>query len=150
MKGTTLIEVLVALAAAVVVITTITVLGVTSLNNVQFTNDQDKATKYAQEGIEMIRRIRNGNYLNFRTNIGLYCLASDQSTLGTPAASCSPNVEGKYIRSVQIQLNGGCGVNLMHTAVTVAWTDSKCTAGNYCHSSKLTSCFSTVNPISAP
>lgn len=151
MKGTTLIEVLVALAAAVVVITTVTVLGVSSLNNVQFTNDQHKATQYAQEGIEFVRGLRNSNYDAFKTYSGLYCFGSFQATLGTPTASCTTkNIDNKFIRSVLITQNGGCGLNLVHTAVTVVWTDSKCTSGNYCHESKLTSCFSTVNPISAP
>lgn len=150
MKGDTLIEVLVALSVAVVVISAITSLGVVSLNNAQFIRDQDQATKYASEGMEILRGIRNSDYIGFRSKSGTYCLGDDNA-LGAPVPSCSlPNLDTKYIRSVNIVQNGGCGANLVNTTVSVSWIDSKCASGVYCHSSKLASCFSTVPPVSGP
>jgi hypothetical protein len=150
MKGQTLIEVLIALATAVIVVSGITILAISSLNNVQFTRDQDLATKYAQEGMEVIRRIRNSSYITFRGYSGTYCLSKDQTTMGSAVGSCATqNVDSRYIRSVQVQQNG-CGVNLSRVTVSVAWTDTKCTTGVYCHNSQLTSCLSTVQPIVAP
>jgi len=154
MKGDTLIEVLIALAAAVVVISTITTLAIVTLNNAQFSRDQDQSTKYAQEGMEVIRGIRNNNYVGFRSYSGKYCLAEGDTSLGSPVAACNTvNVINKYIRFVTIAQNSGCGAvstNLTNIVITVLWTDGKCTGGAYCHSSKLTSCFSTVPPVSAP
>ena len=150
MKGTTLIEVLIALAAAVVVITAVTILSVSSLNNVQFVRNQDSATKYAQEGMEIVRSIRNGDYVGFRAYSGLYCLPLNDIALTTSGSCGTPNIEERFIRSVQIDQNAGCGVNLVRATVTVAWTDGKCSSGTYCHNSTLTSCLSTVNPIAAP
>lgn len=150
MRGDTLIEVLVALAIVVVAVSAITTLGITSLNNAKFVAGEEQATKYAQEGMETIRKIRNGNYSAFAGYAGSYCLAKDATTLGP---SCSaPNIDNIYIRSVQISQNDlvRCGNNLAHTIVRVAWTDGKCAAGAYCHSTEQSSCLSTVSPIQGP
>lgn len=151
MRGDTLIEVLVALTVAIVMISAITSLGIVSLNNTQFINDQDEAGKYAQQGMEVVRQIRNSSYTGFRTYRGTYCLRANATTL--TAGTCNlPNINGRYIRSVVIQQNAGCGggANIANVAVSVSWTDGKCQSGVYCHASKLTSCFSTVSPIPAP
>lgn len=152
MRGDTLIEVLIGLAVATVAISAITVLGTTSLNNAKFISDQDQASKYAQEGLETVRKIRNSNYTGFASTSGVYCLGKDIQTLGASGSSCTtPNIDGKFIRSVIIVQNGECrSASLAHTTVTVSWTDGKCSAGAYCHTSKLSSCFSTAPPIPAP
>lgn len=151
MKGQTLIEVLVALASAVFVITAITILGISSLSNAQFIKDQGQASQYAQAGMEFMRGLRDIDYIGFRNYSGTYCLAKAQTILGSVQGACStPNIDNRYIRSVQIQQNGGCGLNLTSVNVIVSWIDSKCASGVYCHSSKISSCFSTVQPISAP
>ena len=130
MKGETLIEVLIALSAAVIVITAVSVLTISSLSNTQFVRDQDQASKYAQEGIELLRGIRNSSYVGYRSYNGTYCLAKDDTTLGPAVAACqTPNIDGLFIRSVTITQNGGCGVNLASTVVTVSWTSSKCAGG---------------------
>ena len=149
MKGDTLVEVLVALAVATVVISALTSLGIVTINNVRYIKDEDQSTKYAQEGMETVRNIRDSNYLAFRNYDGRYCLGTDP-TLTNAVASCTiTNLEDHYIRSVQVTRNG-CGGNLSSVTVTVAWSDTKCLSGTYCHSSKISSCFSTVPPVNAP
>lgn len=144
-------EVLVALAVAVIVITAITLLSITSLSNTQTSKNQEQATKYAQEGMELMRKIRNSNYTAFGTYSGTYCLAKGQSTMGAQMGSCTtPNVDNRFIRSVQVQQNAGCGVNLARVVLIVSWNDTKCGTGSYCRKSELVSCFSTVNPIIGP
>lgn len=153
MKGETLIEVLIALSAAVVVITAVSYLSVSSLSNSQFVKDQTQAIKYAQEGLEIVRSIRNTDYLEFGTYEGMYCLGKDDNVLLSAVASCdTPNIDGEYIRSVtvtqdELPQNGGCGLNFAKVFVTVAWTSTKCSGGSYCHTSKLNSCFSTTPPV---
>lgn len=150
MKGETLIEVLIALTIAVVVITAIAVLSVSSLSNSQFIKNQEQAGKYAQEGMEIMRALRNNDYVDYGNYTGTYCLDKDHE-LGVSQSSCTTkNIDNVFIRSVTIQQDGGCGVNLAKTTVTVAWTDGKCASNTYCHKSILTSCFSTVQPIQAP
>ncbi|HSA84277.1 MAG TPA: hypothetical protein VLF20_05355 [Patescibacteria group bacterium] len=151
MKGETLIEVLIALSVAVIVITSVSFLSVSSLNNSAFVKDQNQASKYTQEGLEVARSIRNSNYTGFAAYTGTYCLAKDQTALGSAVASCQvPNIDDQYIRSVTITQNNGCGVNFANILVTVSWTSTKCSDGTYCHSSKLNSCFSTTSPVAGP
>lgn len=152
MRGEALIEVLIALTVAVVVISTVTIINISSSNNAKFVKDQSQASKYAQEGMEVMRSIRNNNYGNYKNYSGTYCLSKDQAILGSAVSSCqTANIDSQYIRFVQIQQNGGCGATLARTTVTVAWTSTKCSpSGSYCHSSELTSCFSTIPPIIGP
>lgn len=149
MRGDTLIEVLIAMAIAVVVVTSITTLGISSLNNAKFVASQDQATKYTQEGMEVVRRIRSNNYALYATYDGIYCLAKNSTTLSATACT-SPNIDNQYVRSVEIRPDDGCGTDLSHTVVRVSWTDGKCNSGTYCHTTELSSCLSTVPPIPEP
>ncbi len=145
-KGETLIEALAALALVAIVITAITTLITTSLSNATYNENQTLATKFAQQGIESVRQIRNANYVAFRSFNGLYCLGKGQSTLGTPQTACaSPNTDS-FIRSVTIEQSPGCATNVARVTVNVAFTDGKCTNNAYCHVQTHTSCLSTVNP----
>lgn len=150
MRGDTLIEVLIALAIAVVVISAITTLSISSLNNAQYVASQDQASKYAEEGMEIVRKIRNRNYAQYASYGGTYCLAKGATTLGSVANSCTVNIDNKYIRSVEIEQDGGCGTGLARTVVTVAWTDGKCNTETFCHTSRLSSCLSTISPVQGP
>lgn len=149
-RGQTLIEVLVALSILGVVITAVTIVITTSLANAQHGKNQYIATKYSQEGIEIIRKIRNNDYTGFKTYNGNYCLAKNASTLGTVQSSCStPNVD-IFIRSVIVEQSPGCGSNIAKATVRVTWTDGKCSANQYCHKSEQVSCLSTLQRVQAP
>lgn len=148
MKGQTLLEALLAISLVMLVLSGISVTIITSLNNAGYGKTQAIATQYAQEGMEIVRKIRNSNYTGFGNyNAGNYCLSEDSSILQA-SGNCSPNV-GSYVRSVFIE-QSGCGVNIAKATVTVAWTDGKCSSGSYCHNSQIISCFSKVNPVQAP
>ncbi len=151
MKGQTLIEILIALGIGGVIISAITVIITSGLNNAQFGKNQNLATNFAQEGLEVVRKIRNNNYDGFRTYSGTYCLGKNQTTLGSAVSSCSSLNVDAFIRSVHIQQNSGCSVNGARVTVTVSWTDGKCPTTNlYCHNSQLVSCLSSVNPVQGP
>ncbi len=145
-KGETLIEALAALALVAIVISAITTLITTSLSNATYNENQTLATKFAQQGIESVRQIRNANYVAFRTYNGLYCLGKGQSSLGPPQSACAAPNTDNFIRSVQIEQTPGCATNVARITVNVAFTDGKCTGNSYCHIQTHTSCLSTVNP----
>lgn len=149
-RGETLIEALGALALVAVVVTAVSSAVITALSNAQFNENQTQATKFAQQGLEAVRKIRNADYFAFRSYSGIYCLGKGQNSLGTPQSSCStPNTDG-FIRSVDIQQTPGCGTNITRVTVNVAFTDGKCNANVYCHVQSHSYCLSTVNPIQAP
>lgn len=150
MKGQTLLEALIALSAIALVISGISVTIVNSLNNAGYGKSQVVATQYAQEGLDVARRLRDGDYATFSGYSGSYCLGKSSNTLSA-LGTCqqTPNVDS-YIRIVSVEQNPGCGLNIRKVTVTVSWTDGKCAAGSYCHNSKLISCISTVNQLQAP
>lgn len=157
MKGQTMIEVLVALTTMVVIISAITLSVITALRNVEYSRTQNSATRYAQEGMEFIRFLRDSNYTQF-TNLTantLYCLDKGKNSLySTNAASCGDNVDF-FSRSIVLEKNSSYCVAITPPAPTpvplntsikvtviVSWTDSKCEASGRCHEAKLVSCLS--------
>ncbi len=150
--GQTLIEALIALAAAVLVISAIAITGVTSLSNVEFTKNQNLATEYSREGIEIVRQISRNNWKIFTTYTGVnYCLDKGSNTLTAMGPTgCGQNV-GTYVRQIIIeQASSSCSGNVKVTS-SVSWSDSKCTVGNvFCHKVNIESCLADTNPIKAP
>lgn len=148
MSGQTLIEVLTALGLIIVVSTALAGVVMTSMGNARFSKDQNLATQYAQEGMEVMRQIRDDSYVDFRNiTTATYCLNDGVAALPLPADCNNANVPGNFLRKVTIT-QGGCGVNVASVTVTVSWQDSKCPVGNtFCHAARLESCLSTVNPV---
>ncbi len=146
--GQTVIELLVALSAAVIIITGVTVTVISTLSNAQYSKNEVLATKYSQEGLEIVRQIRDSDYSTFSRLNGTFCLIKGATSLS--AGTCtSPNVDN-FIRSVQIQQNAGCSANGAKVIVTASWTDGKCQPGIFCNKVQQDSCLSTVNPVQAP
>ncbi len=159
MKGQTLVEIVVALGVVGVVMLAITVTVTTALSNVQYSKLQNQATQYAQQGMEIIRNMRDTNWANFNTfgtnSPGTnYCLADSCTTLGGAACSTAsvcdttPNIAisgtNVFIRQVKITKNSGnCTIgSATEINVTVKWTDGKCASGAYCHQANINSCLS--------
>lgn len=63
-KGQALLEILVALAIGVILVTAFVSLGAVSVRNSRFAKDQVDATKLAQEGVEAVITIRDQNANN--------------------------------------------------------------------------------------
>lgn len=144
LSGQTVVEVLVALGAAVVVVTAIAVVVISAVNNTEFSKSQNMATQYAQQGMEVLRQVRDSDYALFKTYDGTYCLDQDETTLGQAAVDCTaPNVDD-FIRKVVVDQSGcsnGASPKLAKATVTVSWTDGKCTSGSiYCHEVDLATC----------
>lgn len=175
-SGQTLIEVLVGLAAAVVVISAITVAVLSSLNNAEFSRDQNLATHYSQEGMEIIRNMRDKSILSVSATSlpdGVYCMAKTCTAITNIAGDtncgpragllCSQNVLN-FVREVTIRHNdstcNGNGPTSAPTPVTTAmkisvstyWGDIKCTSTTnpFCHSVMLTSCLSDFTVVPTP
>lgn len=147
-KGQTLIEALVALGAAVLVLSAITVAVISALNNTQYTKNQNQATQYAQQGIEVMRQISQSSWGYFSSlNKKNYCLADGSSTLvEAPAEGCGQNI-GIFVREVDVVQNDShsCSGNELITVI-VSWSDSKCDSSSpYCHNVKFNSCLSNQN-----
>jgi hypothetical protein len=173
--GQSLIEALIALAAAAVIVSAITVASITAINNSDYSKYQNLATHYAEQGLEILRQEAQSDwYKHFGVAIGTpgkdYCLAQDSIDLTGNPPACGKNIKNEkgtafFVRQVNLlavpyqapvppndftPCNGG-----VIAAVSVAWNDGKCTTdvnstNYYCHRVALNSCFTNVNGIPAP
>lgn len=168
-SGQTLLEVLIGLSAAVIVISAISLTTFSSLNNAEYSKNQSSATAYSQQGVEIMRNIRDRNYSFFKSLNGTYCLGKTCSTIDTsgngdrsqPASYCGVSPCGQnidtFVRQVLIT-NGSvseCGVDsnnnpITKVTTTTSWFDNKCTdrTNLYCHAVTISSCLSnyTIKP----
>lgn len=155
-KGQSLIEILLSLATIVVIITAITYAVISSLKNTEFGKDQNLSTSYAQQGLELVRNMRNNDYATFQSLSGLYCLAKKCTTLsanpGDPCGiagslGCGQNVD-TYVRQITVEQNSGtCNSAGAKVLVTVSWTDTECNKAPsvFCHNVSLLSCLTNIN-----
>ena len=139
--GQTIIEAMVALAAILITLAAISVVITTSLSNTRFIRDQSLASRYAQEGMEYMRYLRNIDASSFEARQGIYCMGKDNMLIvGTcPVA----NIDNAYKRETEftqnsvVECNGGTKV-----VVSAYWASGKCSdSDRFCHKSQLISCF---------
>ncbi len=128
-SGQTLLEVLVALSAVLIILTAVTSIVISSLSQSVSSKDYSGATQYAQEGLVSIEQQEH-------LGTGMYCLAADgSSTVGT----CPESQLEKYRREAVID-QSACGDMLKKITVIVSWTDSTCKTAPYCRTVELSSC----------
>ncbi|MBI2031000.1 MAG: hypothetical protein HYT08_00055 [Candidatus Levybacteria bacterium] len=157
-EGQSLVEAVIAMTAAIIVVSSIVAAIVLSLNNAQYSKYQNLATQYAQEGIEIVKKISVADWNSFSSGVDVnYCLP-EGSLAPTPGITCSANVYQVgnpptpiFRRSVKIEHNfGTCNPGSRITS-KVSWSDSKCTSGDiYCHSVELNTCVTRSQNISTP
>lgn len=150
-KGQTLIEALVALGIASVIIGAIAMAVITGMNNTTFSKNQNLATGFAQQGMDILHQQSQSDWTAFDSiPTNTYCLNQDSTTL---VADCTVvNINTFFLRKVKIDPPGlGCATGKKVT-VTVSWGDGKCTsaANPFCHNVTLDSCFADINTSTSP
>lgn len=160
-SGQTLIEVLLAFSASILVLSAIIVGITTSLSNTQFTKNQNLANSYAKEGMAIVRKIKDSGWAQFSSYTQpTYCLNQNSVTLTEPvlpAITCGQNVAGIFSREVKFEhssnsciadpaCTGPACIKGSKATITVAWSDNKCPVGNpFCHKVELITCFSNID-----
>lgn len=178
--GQTLIEVLLALAMAVVIVVAIVSVVIIALDNAQFSKNHNLANAYAQEGMEVLREIRDRSWTEFS---GLFptqhrCLAQNSKTV---VSRVGPNCVGEgdifaggthFIRYISLVGNPPpprCRPagppppppdRTREATVEVRWSDGKCpacapgpncpTGNEFCHQARLVSCFARPPVLQTP
>lgn len=155
-KGQTIIEILVALAILVILLTVVTTAVVSSLSNAQISKRRNQASIFAQQGIEMTRQLRNSGWSTFNSFSGTYCFASTCTLVtqgggscGVKGGSCGQNVD-VFSREVTFErLSNRCnagGSNGTRVMVKVAWVDGSCLSNSdFCKNVTVESCFNNIN-----
>lgn len=161
-KGQTLLEVLLAFGVSLLVLGA-AIFGVTvSLNNTQYTKNQNLANSYAQEGMAVVKQIRDSSWDTFRNSYAsntAYCLGpnlTDMKELTLPSTNCwtqSPvPAGGVFSREVKFEHNSSsCDAIGSKVVVKVSWADSKCPVGTpLCHKVELITCFANIDQKPTP
>lgn len=172
-NGQTLIEVLIALGAAITIIVAISTVVVSALNNAQFSRNQVLAIQHAQEGVEFMRKLRDSDWNTF-TSYGcsgdgcstpvVYCYNQNATSLVLRSGTCGENVDTFFVREIEVEKNAGncqpsnppvptptlAPTRGTKITSTVSWRDSRCTSGGYCHSTQQVTCLTNYTVIPAP
>ncbi len=154
-KGQTLLEITVALGAILITLAAIAVVVTASVNNSVFIKNQTQSGKYAQQGMEYVRYLRNNNPSTYLGLSGTYCFDDGNifRSITNPTNPCDitkVNLAGAFIRTAVFDTGAECG-SANRVTVNVSWSSGKCQGANrFCHKSSLVSCFSDqTNPVPA-
>lgn len=163
--GQGLVEVLVALGISAIILSAIGMAVISSLRNTQYSQNQNLATQFASQGIEVVRHIRDSASSLSTFDKIYYCLSQNSTVLDDrpPSGVCDPNIDPRnidpsvgniysFIRSVDIYPSAN-PLNLCPTptpstnsayyaVVSVSWWDNACATSEFCHKVSLNSCFS--------
>lgn len=163
-QGQALLELTIATGLALMVVTALTITTIIGLRNSQFAQNQLQATKLAQEGLEIVRTIRDRDYTvcleidnvykwsdlrnkNFSTprslviekNVSSCPLGAGINTSPLWLKSTpTPEIIGNFKREIFIQGNSSLNKNIQITS-RVSWTDFSGT-----HKSELVTKLSTI------
>lgn len=158
-KGQTIIEAVIALASILLTLTAISIAIGTSLNNSEFLKNQSLASKYAQQGMEQVRYLKNSSPQSFDSYIGVQCMGEDKVLVpgGCNPANQGAIIDNLYKREIEfVHGSSECGTKPttapssppesgIQVKVSVYWSSSKCGSSNtFCHQSQLVSCFSSA------
>ncbi len=157
-KGQGLIEAIIALSAAVLIISALAMVVLNAVSNSDYTRIQNQATAYAQEQLEALKDMSKNDWNSFNAYDGTYCPDASLS-LGTRiSGNClTRNIGNIYVKQVDIThpLAGStpCGSSATGILIEVAvsWNDGRCnSATDYCHKVELNSCAESINSIPTP
>lgn len=172
--GQTLVEVLLALGIAVIIITAIISVVIIALSNASFSKNQNLANAFAQEGLEVVRAIRDRSWTDFDDLRRSNCLEQNSRTLvERQGANCAGegdiSVGGtQFIREVIVnRRDRQCRpppprprIENHRVTVAVRWSDGRCractigrncpTGNTFCHQSSLISCLGQQSTVPIP
>lgn len=146
-SGQTIIEAVVALAAVFAIVAAITIAITNALNNSQFVKNQNLANKYAQQGMEYIRRLQAEDIDTLAILNGEYAFGENDLTLNSNQSNLV-NIGNSHIRNVNITTDeapclaeDNSVLSLKKVSVIVKWSSGRCDQEDrFCHNTTLVSC----------
>lgn len=136
-SGQTIVELIVVIGVAMVIVTALIVSSTASLRSSQYSKAKSQATKYAQEGMEVARALRDQSWDTF-FSLGdtppseVWCLDSAEAWSPAVGGNCPVNIEGMFTRELTLVWEDtGEYTTRPHMNVTarVSWSDSGQTRG---------------------
>jgi type II secretory pathway pseudopilin PulG len=129
-QGQSLVEMLVVVGIVVLLVTGIVSGTTLSLNRTATIQQRSAAVKYAQEGIELTRFVRDEGWDNFAAMGAVesnYCVGSEEPVVFqlTTGSCATPNINDTYTRTITLLLipASSTTVEKMSVTVVVSWAD---------------------------
>lgn len=132
--GQALAEVIIATMVVILIATGLIASATVSLKNAQAGKSRSRATRYAQEGIEGARHLRNISWDEFVVYSGYYCYDEALAFSETAVAShddCDGNIDSFFTRSIQFTFIDAAEDkdDRMQIEVLVSWPNPSKAAG---------------------
>lgn len=108
-KGQTIVEAIVVISVVVLLVTGLIAGTTTSLKSAQSGRTRGQATKFAEEGLEYARSLRDQGWSAFQAYSGVYCYGSDRVLSPSAGGGCTTNIttlDSTYIRSLTFTWDG--------------------------------------------
>lgn len=122
--GQTLAEIVVALGIILLIISALIVGGTAAIKSSDQNRLRTLAVGYAQEALEITRKLRDEDWTSFQAKSGLWCL--DKAGVWTQAvAECPANIDNAFTRSVTFTWN--TALSRMDVVTTLRWQDGAAT-----------------------
>lgn len=122
-RGQTLLEIVVALGVIAVVLTGLVTAVTASLRYSQVSKYRSQGVKFAQEGIELARKLRDtspwAEFSVFSSGTGEWCLNEAGSWSASDGSGCPIVAGSTFWRTVTFVLNG----SVMDVTSEVSWGD---------------------------
>ena len=109
-QGQSLVEAVVVIGMVIVLVSGLIVGTTVSLRSSELGRSRSLAVKYATEGIEYARNLRNVGWTDFQAKTGAWCLDKDKTLTQAVSGVCSANIDSMFARKL-----------------TFSWTDPKMT-----------------------
>ena len=133
-KGQSLVEVVVAFGVVIIIATALLSSTLVSIKATRISKTRTQGLKYAQEGIEFARNLRDNNdWAEFQLLAGgepegyalIYCV-DKTLTWPTPSGACaSPNIDGEYTRDITFTWDDVTSQMAVNSSVT--WNEGSTT-----------------------
>ncbi len=91
-SGQSVVEAVVVIGIVILLVTGLIAGTTSSLKATQSSRARSKAVKYAQEGLELARTLRDQGWATFEAKVGTWCIGQDNVWPVTPSASCASNI----------------------------------------------------------
>lgn len=130
-KGQSLLELVVSMAIAILVLSSLVFAIITSLRNAQFANRQTQSTKLAQEALEKVRSLRDrGGATDIFACVDICYFKFTDGTFGITGATFFEDIPPSFKRQIKVE---DISASQKKITAVVKWDDA---AGP--HESRLT------------
>ncbi len=118
-KGQSLVEVVVVIGMVILLVGGLVVGTTTALRSSEHGRLRSQSVKYAQEGVEYARDLRNFSWEEFQAKTGVWCLDKDGALTESQSSICPVNIDNALTRSLTFAWSDP----RMTVTVVVSWND---------------------------